>query len=238
MMCFLFANGQSTNLGDSLSSKEPNELRATSEVLEMQLKQLELNQKVELLKRDTHDLKTRVKLLEAANKQIQDELEQYQKGVFFGLGFGFNFFINSPPKYFIKPDSTIGSYGESNGVSFILSGFMAYKLDANNSLIFNVPLGDVTNREEFKIGLFNQKMAGGIGYGRNIGNISMILIVNMSPSEYIELDIIQQEKFEEEKYSKVNPSNYPSTTRYSPSFTIGFSYNFKSNDRLRALERF
>ncbi len=133
--------------------------------------------------------------------------------MFFGIGFGFNYFTSSPPKYYVKNDSTIGEYGNENGLSFILSGFMAYKIKEKHSLIFNVPLGDVTNREEFKIGLFNQKMAGGIGYGRNLGNVSLIFIMNISPYESIEKELLLEEKFDMEKYTKIRSKRL---SKYNP----------------------
>ncbi|MFT7592385.1 MAG: hypothetical protein ACI9UJ_002321, partial [bacterium] len=186
---------------------------------------------IELLQRDTIDLNREIISLKEENTDLNLELNGYKNGIFFGIGFGFNYFTSSPPKYYIKNDSTIGEYGNENGLSFILSGFMAYKIKEKHSLIFNVPLGDVTNREEFKIGLFNQKMAGGIGYGRNLGNVSLIFIMNISPYEYIEKDLLLEEKFEMEKYTKIDPHDYPSSTRYSPSFTVGFSYNFQTSGK-------
>lgn len=204
----------------------------TNQVLELKMQQLELNQKIELLQRDTSNLHKEIAQLKEENATLGTELQQYKNGIFFGIGFGFNYFTSSPPKYYIKNDSTIGEYGNENGLSFILSGFMAYKIKEKHSLIFNVPLGDVTNREEFKIGLFNQKMAGGIGYGRNLGNVSLIVIMNISPYESIEKELLSEEKFDMEKYTKIDPREYPSTTRYSPSFTIGFSYNFQPGGSL------
>jgi hypothetical protein len=204
----------------------------STQVLELKMRQLELNRKIELLERDTLDLNKEIADLRLENKELDGELKQYKNGIFFGIGFGFNYFTSSPPKYYIRNDSSIGEYGNENGLSFILSGFMAYKIKEKHSLIFNVPLGDVTNRDEFKIGLFNQKMAGGIGYGRNLGNVSIIFIMNISPYEYLEKELLMEEKFEMDKYTKIDPRDYPSTTRYSPSFTIGFSYNFQGGGQI------
>ena len=209
-----------------------SELTRSTQVLELKMQQLELNRKIELLQRDTTDLNKEINLLKKENTELGNELSQYKNGIFFGIGFGFNYFTSSPPKYYIKNDSTIGEYGNENGLSFILSGFMAYKIKEKHSLIFNVTLGDVTNRVECKIGLFNQKMAGGIGYGRNLGNVSLIFIMNISPYESIEKELLSEEKFDMEKYTKIDPRDYPSTTRYSPSFTIGFSYHFQSGGQI------
>jgi hypothetical protein len=224
--------GHSQDIIDSLPQENALAITPTNQVIELKMEQLELTRKIELLQRDTLDLRNEIAVLKADNLDLGIELDRFKNGVFFGVGFGFNYFTGSPPKYYVRKDSTIGEYGNQNGLSFILSGFMAYKIREKHSLIFNVPLGDVTNREEFKIGLFNQKMAGGIGYGRNLGNVSLIFIINISPYESIEKELLIDEKFDIEKYTKINPQDYPSVTRYSPSFTIGFSYNFQANGRL------
>ncbi|MCB9261357.1 MAG: hypothetical protein H6607_03120 [Flavobacteriales bacterium] len=182
--------------------------------------------KVEHLSYDTAQLKQTIRDLTTEKNELENQVNRFKNGIFLGLGFGFNYFFNNPQSYYVKPDSTLGTYGRTNGMSFILSGFMAYKISEKNSLIFNVPLGDVTNRDEFKIGLFNQKMAGGIGFGRNLGNVSLIGIINISPYEQVEYELIKNEKFEYEKFTKITPDDLPSTTRYSPSITFGFSYNF------------
>jgi len=238
LLCFLFVgisasvSGQTPLQTDTVPQSEQLHQQSSIQVLELKMQQLELNRQIELLQRDTVDLNKEIQSLQTENMELDNELKKYKNGVFFGIGFGFNYFTSSPPKYYVKNDSTIGEYGNENGLSFILSGFMAYKIKEKHSLIFNVPLGDVTNREEFKIGLFNQKMAGGIGYGRNLGNVSLIFIMNISPYESIEKELLLEEKFDMEKYTKINPSDYPSTTRYSPSFTVGFSYNFQTGGQL------
>lgn len=186
----------------------------------------QIENRLEELRLDTQEMMISIRDLRRENAELREELYRFKHGVFFGIGFGFNYFLSSPPNYYLKTDSTIGVYGNESGMSFILSGFMAYKINEKHSLIFNVPLGDITNRDEFKIGLFNQKMAGGIGYGRNLGNVSIIGIINISPYDKIELEVVEDEKFRDGKFSKVDPSDLPSTTYYSPSFTIGFSYNF------------
>jgi hypothetical protein len=229
VMCFGHLHAQSTLQLDSQPSENSSTATPSNTVMELRLEQLDLTRQIELLQRDTLDLRREIIDLTAENVELSAELFRFKNGVFFGIGFGFNYFTTSPPKYYVKSDSTLGVYGNLNGLSFILSGFMAYKIREKHSLIFNVPLGDVTDREEFKIGLFNQKMAGGIGYGRNLGNVSLIFIVNISPYASIEEDLLEGEKFEYEKYTKIIPEDYPSSTRYSPSFTIGFSYNFKAN---------
>lgn len=228
----LISYGQVPLVTDTVAQENSLQEPSSTQVLGLKMQQLELSRQIELLQRDTVDLKKEIVTLQTENMALGKELSQYKNGIFFGIGFGFNYFTSSPPKYYVKNDSTIGEYGNENGLSFILSGFMAYKIKEKHSLIFNVPLGDVTNREEFKIGLFNQKMAGGIGYGRNLGNVSLIFIMNISPYESIERELLAEEKFDMEKYTKIDPRDYPSTTRYSPSFTLGFSYNFQSGGQL------
>lgn len=218
---------QAVEMKDTLVEQPIVETKQTQTISDYQIEQMKLQQKIELLQRDTTNLGKEILDLKEENKELKTELTRFKHGVFFGLGFGFNYFVNSPPKYYVTSDSSIGEFGSENGLSFILSGFMAYKVNEKHSLIFNIPLSDVTNREEFKIGLFNQKMAGGLGYGRNLGNVSLIFIMNVSPYNVLEKELLKDEKFEYEKYSLINPSDYPSTTKYSPSFTLGFSYNFQ-----------
>lgn len=225
LACTAFS--QTVELKDTLIEQPIAESKQTQSISDYQIQQMKLQQKIELLQRDTSSLGKEILDLKEENTGLKTELQRFKNGVFFGLGFGFNYFVNSPPKYYVTSDSTIGEYGSESGLSFILSGFMAYKVNEKHSLIFNVPLSDVTNREEYKIGLFNQKMAGGLGYGRNLGNVSLIFIMNVSPYNVLERELLEEEKFQYEKYSLVNPSDYPNTTKYSPSFTLGFSYNFQ-----------
>lgn len=208
-----------TSIEQSVQSPNPK-------LIELQREQTSLRHKLELLIRDTVLMQVRYSELQHKNIALQKELDRYKNGVFFGLGFGFNYFLNSPPNYYVASDSSLGKYGNESGISFILSGFIAYKIKEKHSLIFNVPLGDLTNRDEFKIGVFNQKMAGGIGYGRNLGDVSIICIVNISPYDQIEYEVLKDEQFEMAKYTPIDPADYPSSTHYSPSFTVGFSYNF------------
>jgi hypothetical protein len=175
---------------------------------------------------DTSKMSERIKLLTEDKKSLTKELANYTNGVFFGLGFGYNYYVNGPYSFYLKPDSSLGRFGKTNGMSFILSGFIAYKISPKHSVIFNVPLGDITNREDYRIGLFNKKIAGGLGYGYNMGNISIVGIVNLSPYESIEYDLVSEEKFEGDRYTMIDIQNYPTSTRYSPSFTFGLSYNF------------
>jgi len=226
------ALAQDIHVPDSMHQQPVVAKTQDQELLELRVEHVELQRKLDALIRDTADLHLKISSLESQESKLKQELNKYKTGIFFGVGFGFNYFTSSPPQYYVKSDSTMGEYGNQSGMSFILSGFMAYKIHEKHSVIFNVPLGDITNREEFKIGLFNQKMAGGIGYGRNMGSVSMIFIVNISPYDIIQHELLEGEKFEMEKYTPINTSDYPSTTVYSPSFTIGFSYNFQAGNKL------
>lgn len=160
------------------------------------------------------------------------ELDKYTRGIYVGFGFGYNYFTNGPLSYYIKPDSTVAQYGKPNGMSFIFSGFVAYKINPKNSIIFNVPLGDITSRQDYRVGIFNKKMAGGLGYGYNMGSVSIIGIINISPYEELAFDLLTDEKFEGRKFSSLDMKDFPTVTKFSPSITIGFSYNFIAPDKL------
>lgn len=197
------------------------EIKEYAEALEM----------IFMLMQDTATMSGRIREVESENETLKSDLSRYKTGIFFGLGFGYNYFMNAPLTYYVQEDSTLASYGETRGMSFILSGFLAYKITPKHSVIFNVPLGDITNRDDFRIGLFNKKMAGGLGYGYNLGNVSIICIVNVSPYEQIAYNILKAERFEEDQFTRIDPGIYPNVTRYSPSCTIGLSYNFAAPER-------
>ena len=191
----------------------------------------DMSVEISLLRIDTAELNHEIRKLKKDKSKLNNELERHQRGVFLGLGFGYNYFINGPRTYYVRPDSTIGRYGRTSGMSFMFSGFVAYKITERHSIIFNMPLGDITNREDYRVGLFNKRIAGGLGYGYNMGNISIVGIVNVSPYEEIEYDLIRDQQVNEEAYTPVNQSGYPTSTFYSPSFTIGFSYNFLAPEK-------
>lgn len=186
------------------------------------------------LMRDTMLLNERLRRMEyrnleliTSNQGLKDKLRKYEKGVFGGLSFGFNLFFNQAQQYYVQSDSTLGVYGKSNGVSFIISGVLGYKINERHSIIFNVPLQDFTGDSQTAIGLFNQRMAGGLGYGLNLQQLSFIAILNISPYHKVETDLLAEHKFAEERVmQKLEVENLPSTQAYSPSFTIGVSYNF------------
>ena len=160
------------------------------------------------------------------NKSLIKKLKLYEHGTYWGLSLGFNYFLNNAPNYYIKPDSTIGSIGTAKGLSFLVSAIIGYKFNEKHSFIFNVPLGDFTHNSQNAIGLFNQKLAGGLGYGYHISGVAIIAILNASPYEKLAPELLDNKKIEGEVYSKINLANYPTSTSYSPSFTLGMSYNF------------
>ncbi|MFM9945865.1 MAG: hypothetical protein ACKVQB_11610, partial [Bacteroidia bacterium] len=166
------------------------------------------------------------KRLKDNSKILEKRIKLYEHGTYWGLSLGFNYFFNNPPNYYIKPDSTLGSIGSKKGVSFLISAIVGYKFNEKHSFIFNVPLGDFTNNSQNAIGLFNQKLAGGLGYGFHISGVSIIGIINISPYEKIAPELLDGNKIEGEIYSIIDLSKYPTSTSYSPSFTLGMSYNF------------
>ncbi len=167
-------------------------------------------------------------------KAFEKRLKLYEHGTYWGLSLGFNYFFNNPPNYYIKPDSTIGTIGTPKGVSFLVSAIIGYKFNEKHSFIFNVPLGDFTRNSQNAIGLFNQKLAGGLGYGYHISGVSIIAIINVSPYEKLAPELLDGKKIEGNVYSKIDLKDYPTSTAYSPSFTLGMSYNFVGKPALNA----
>ena len=164
--------------------------------------------------------------LKNQTKILEKKIKLYEHGTYWGLSLGFNYFLNNPPNYYIKPDSTIGTIGTPKGISFLVSAIVGYKFNEKHSFIFNVPLGDFTRNSENAIGLFNQKLAGGLGYGYHISGVSIIGIINISPYEKLAPELLDGKKIEGDIYSKIDLKDYPTSTAYSPSFTLGMSYYF------------
>lgn len=167
-------------------------------------------------------------------KLLEKRLKSYEHGTYWGLSLGFNYFLNNPPNYYIKPDSTIGTIGTPKGLSFLVSAIVGYKFNERHSFIFNVPLGDFTRNSQNAIGLFNQKLAGGLGYGYHISGVAIIAILNISPYEKLAPELLDGKKIEGDVYSKIDLNNYPTSTAYSPSLTLGMSYNFVGKPSINA----
>lgn len=169
-------------------------------------------------------LEARIKLLE---KQAEEENKSgLLENVQLGLSFGFNYFFNGEQNYYIKQDSTIGVYGKKHGVSGMLSALVGYKIKPKHSVLLNVPLGDLSGSPNQAIGVFNKKVAGGLGYGYTISDLSFIVVVNIFPYDKLAIDIIENKKFEQEPFTVAKLEELPTTTAYSPSITIGVCYNF------------
>ncbi|MBT8327362.1 MAG: hypothetical protein KJP21_06540 [Bacteroidia bacterium] len=173
------------------------------------------------------------------NRMVQElhvrleELEEKEdsKGLAFnnmqlGLSFGFNYYTNAPKGYFIQADSSIGIFGESKGYSGMLSALLGYKISKKHSILVNIPLGDLSGNASQAIGVFNKKIAGGLGYGYNIQNLSIIGVINMFPYEELAYDVVSDKKYEGEPYTILDISDLPKQSKVSPSLTVGICYNF------------
>lgn len=198
----------------------------------MKLSILVLEHKVDMLREDSlkhireiQRLKSEQSLWSEERSALMQKLDQHLNSVQLGFSCGFNYFFIDEPRYYVKPDSSIGHVGNGEGVSFIVSGILGYRISERHSVFFNIPLGDFSRSDGTGIGVFNRRAAGGLGYGYNIGKISAVFIVNISPYKQIEPEVLTDLKLSDGAYSSVSTENYPYQTRYSPSFTIGISYN-------------
>ncbi len=204
-----------------------------AEIIGLKIDILKLEKQNYHLRLDTLKLSQRYKKsletiskIKTETKKLEKKIKYYEHGSYWGLSLGFNYFLNNPPNYYVKPDSTIGTLGTSNGLSFLISAIIGYKFNGKHSFVFNVPLGDFTQNSQNAIGLFNQKLAGGLGYGYHISGVSIIAIINISPYERLDPQLLNTIKVDADAYSKFNINDYPTSTAYSPSFTLGLSYNF------------
>jgi hypothetical protein len=168
------------------------------------------------------DLEERIiELEEGKSGESDDFLNSLQ----FGLSFGFNYFTNAAQNYYVKEDSTIGVFGKSNGLSGMLSALLGYKISEKHSLLINIPLGDISGNPNQAIGVFNKRIAGGLGYGYNIDKLSVIAVINLYPYEEVALDVVKDKKFEQEPLTILDISNAPKQSSVSPSITVGICYN-------------
>jgi len=179
------------------------------------------SERVQMLKH-LENLEDRLKILEVPEENHKSTFKNVQVG----LRFGFNAFTNGPKSYFIKEDSTIGEFGTTKGVRGMLSALVGYKLSEKHTIYLNIPLSDLTNGPNQTIGIFNKKVAGGLGYGYNIGKISIIGVVNIYPYEGLAIDVLSNNKFDQDTYTVLNGEDYPTVSKVSPSVTIGICYNF------------
>ncbi len=169
-------------------------------------------------------LEFRIHQLEADENKVPNELSK----VVFGLSFGFNGYVNGPKSFYIRDDSTLGPFGESKGVSGMLSALLGYSIGRKHSIYLNVPLSDFNFGNNATLGVFNRKVAGGIGYGYVVGSISFIAVVNIYPYEEPALDILEDKKYDQEPLTLAQLDDIPTVSRISPIITIGVCYHLKS----------
>jgi len=97
-------------------------------------------------------------------------------------------------------------------------------------VVINIPLGDFTSNSDRAIGLFNNRIAVGLGYSmapfKDVPYLSFTGILNMSPFEKLDFETLKSEKVLLPKYTKLKPQDFGSTTDISYSFTIGIVYSF------------
>lgn len=180
------------------------------------------------LEQQVEKLEKRIVELEAENQAASLTIFQ---DVQVGLSFGFNYFLNGEQSYYLKEDSTIGSFGNKQGVSGMLSALLGYRIQHKHSVFLNVPLGDISPNPNQAIGVFNKKVAGGLGYGYNYKDLSIIGVINIFPYKKPALEILQAYKLEGEPLTLVDVNNLPTTMAYSPSLTVGVCYNFLGKDK-------
>ena len=163
--------------------------------------------------------------LEAIELQLEAERENSDK-IQVGLSFGFNYFRNASLDYYVAADSSLGVYGNRTGVSGMLSAMLGYRFKPNHSILINIPLGDFSGDPNRAIGVFNKRIAGGLGYGFNMDQLALIGVVNLYPYEEVALDVVQGKKLPQEPFTIPDVSNLPKQNNVSPSITIGVCYYF------------
>jgi hypothetical protein len=182
-------------------------------------------------------LQQQVQKLEKRILELETEKQAATTSVFqdiqVGLSFGFNYFLNGEQSYYLKQDSTIGAFGNKQGVSGMLSALLGYRILEKHSVFLNVPLGDISPNPNQAIGVFNKKVAGGLGYGFNYKDLSLIAVINIFPYRKPALELLENYKLEGEPLSVVDVQTLPSTMAYSPSITLGVCYNLLGNSKTR-----
>ena len=96
----------------------------------------------------------------------------------------------------------------------------------------NIPLGDFTSDPTQAVGIFNRRIAVGLGYARRISKDTPNLLLsgsfNISPYEQIDFSEIKDRKFNLQEFTRLDPKNFGSSTNYSYSFTFGIVYTFNN----------
>lgn len=166
-------------------------------------------------------LEQRISELEANLDRDINRLQKFQ----LGFSFGFNGYINGPKEYYIKKDSTLGGYGSSSGVSGMISALLGYKVKPKHTIYLNIPLSDLSPNENATLGIFNRRIAGGLGYGYSIGSLAIISVINIYPYEEPAFELLEDKKYDQEPLSVAELDSVPMVSKVSPSLTIGVCYN-------------
>lgn len=175
----------------------------------------------------------RLKSSTEKNNELQVKIDKFSSAVKFGLSIGFNYYFNNQKDYIVQIDSTVKELGSGNGASGIISGVVSIRLtdDNRHNLVVNIPLGDFTSGSDRAVGIFNNRIAVGLGYAyapfqNSAPNLSFKAIFNMSPYQKIDYDLIQSSKVSLPNFSKLKPEDFGATSAVSYSFTLGIVYSF------------
>lgn len=218
-----------------LSDKTIENLKESNDKL--QNDKLKLVEENATSKSEVKRLNDSITVLVDQNEEFTRQLNSFYSAVKVGLSIGFNGFVNNQLDYLVRSDSTIRESGSRSGVSGIISAIVAIRLDERNknNIIVNIPLGDFTSNPSQAIGLFNQRIAVGLGYARSLSKVSPNLLfsasLNISPYEQIDYKEINSKKVKLPEYTKLKPENYGATIAYSYSLTIGIVYTFNAGKK-------
>lgn len=189
--------------------------------------------KIALLQGDTLILRKECKILNENYTKLQDELKTYASSVKFGLSIGFNLYANNQLEYIVQNDGKISEEGSRTGVSGILSGVVSIRTSkklTGGSIVINIPLGDFTSNSNSAIGIFNNRVAVGLGYSltpfNNVPNLAFSGIFNLSPYQRLNYDRIKDKIFNLPEYTRLKPEDYGAINDICYSFTFGLVYSF------------
>lgn len=192
---------------------------------------------------------------EIEKKDIAIEIYREQKSLFnIGLAFGVNIDSKGDYNYLVNPDSTIqekqvgvGGNGMVSAVAsfeFLLPFIQSFSKNLfgwndetkNNrplpgyfKILLNIPLTETLYQDkENAIGLFNKKIALGIGVGLDLlrlgnGNqsLSIFYIINFSSVRKLQTEYYKDYKFSEGYPNKINLDNYVTITEPNTTHFIG-----------------
>jgi hypothetical protein len=209
--------------------------QSTKDKEELQLKYDNLIKTKETLVADNTLLNSEVQRLKDKNIELSDKLETYSSSVKLGLSIGFNYYWNNQVDYIVQANSKVKESGSPEGMSGIISGVVIIRLSKKNKFpqhnaVINIPLGDFTSGSDRAVGIFNNRIAVGLGYSltpfENAPSLSFTAIFNVSPYQKIDYDLIKDINFNLPTFTKLKPDDYGATTAVSGSFTIGIVYSF------------